>query len=106
MNELQFGVFLSPDASDGCELRATVRAAEDAGFDRAFARPSRGEAFPPSSERAHQSAKAPAGCSSPSGRTRTETASPARAPRSASPAATATAGRKPSVNDAGLPSLP
>jgi alkanesulfonate monooxygenase SsuD/methylene tetrahydromethanopterin reductase-like flavin-dependent oxidoreductase (luciferase family) len=33
MNELQFGVFLSPDASDGHGLREKVRVAEDAGFD-------------------------------------------------------------------------
>jgi alkanesulfonate monooxygenase SsuD/methylene tetrahydromethanopterin reductase-like flavin-dependent oxidoreductase (luciferase family) len=33
MNEIQFGVFLVPDAGDSNELREKVRAAEDAGFD-------------------------------------------------------------------------
>jgi alkanesulfonate monooxygenase SsuD/methylene tetrahydromethanopterin reductase-like flavin-dependent oxidoreductase (luciferase family) len=33
MNEMQFGVFLAPDASDGPGLRERVRVADDAGFD-------------------------------------------------------------------------
>ena len=33
MNEIQFGVFLVPEASDGNELRKKVRVAEAAGFD-------------------------------------------------------------------------